>query len=95
MLHAGIVDQDVEPAVGGVDPRHRASVAAASVTSNAIGSAAWPAAVSRAAASARVAGLAAVEDDMGALLGQGLGHGEAQPARGAGHERDAPVEAEP
>ncbi len=38
--------------------------------------------------------LAAAEDDLGAVLGQGAGDRAADPAAGSGHERDAPGKVE-
>ena len=94
VLDAGIVDQDVEPAVAWRDvaPSPPAWRAVGDVEGHRLGGMAGGGEPRRGLGQRR--GVAGVDDDVGAVRGQGLGHGEAQPARGAGHQRDAAVEAE-
>ena len=88
VLDAGVVDENVELAVARRDVFERTARATlASVTSKAM-------------ASAPIFGgggielglVARVDDDLGAILRQRLGHGEAQAARGAGDEGHAALE---
>ena len=94
MLDAGIVDQDVEPAVTGGDVGHGRERGRAVGDVERHGLDGVPGGGDSPGGLAQRRGVAGVDDDMGTVRGQGLGHGEAEPARGAGHQGHAPVEAE-